>query len=165
LHVTSGDDFDRAPGKQFQLGRQTAPIKLPCVGGAAMKKTGGQRQVYLVDDHPLMRESLAVLLQQELGLVICGEADNATRAEREIEEKKPDLAILDISLKESSGVDLIRSLRSTTPQLKIIVLSMHDERLYAERCIQGGANRYLMKRAPSERILAAVSEVLGAGGG
>jgi len=125
-----------------------------------MKKSNTQKQVYLVDDHPLMRESLAALLQQELGLVVCGEADNAERAEQEIEERKPDLAILDLSLKESSGFELIKSLRSATPELKIIVLSMHDERLYAERCIRGGANKYLMKRGSSERIVAAVSDVL-----
>jgi DNA-binding NarL/FixJ family response regulator len=126
----------------------------------AMNKTDNQKRVYLVEDHPLMRESLGTLLRQELGLVICGEADNAKRAEREILEKNPDLAILDISLNGSSGFDLIKSLRAVAPRLKIIVLSMHDEKLYAERCIRGGANGYLMKRESSKRILDAIRDVL-----
>jgi DNA-binding NarL/FixJ family response regulator len=125
-----------------------------------MSKTDNQKRVYLVEDHPLMRESLGTLLRQELGLVICGEADNAKRAEREILEKNPDLAILDISLNGSSGFDLIKSLRAVAPRLKIIVLSMHDEKLYAERCIRGGANGYLMKRESSKRILDAIRDVL-----
>jgi DNA-binding NarL/FixJ family response regulator len=125
-----------------------------------MNKTDDQKRVYLVEDHPLMRESLATLLKQELDLVICGEADNAKRAEREIPELNPDLAILDISLNESSGFDLIKWLRAEVPRLKIIVLSMHDEKLYAERCIRGGANGYLMKRESSKRILEAIRDVL-----
>lgn len=118
------------------------------------------KRVYLVDDHPLMRESLAALLEQELGLKICGQADNAKRAQREIVEKKPDLAILDISLNESSGFDLIKDLRTEAPRLKIIILSMHDEKLYAERCVRGGADGYLMKRESSKRIVGAIRDVL-----
>src|ERR1700748_2631296 len=97
-----------------------------------MSDTDNRKHVYLVDDHPLMRESLEALLKQELDLVVCGEADNAKRAQREILERKPDLAILDITLNESSGFDIIKSLRAEAPRLKIIVLSMHDEKLYAE---------------------------------
>src|SRR6185437_13834592 len=118
------------------------------------------KRVYLVDDHPLMRESLEGLLKQELDLSICGQADNAKRAQREILEKKPDLVILDITLNESSGFDIIKGLRAESPRLKIIVLSMHDERLYAERCIRAGANGYLMKRESSQRIVSAIRDVL-----
>jgi DNA-binding NarL/FixJ family response regulator len=125
-----------------------------------MSETNNQKRVYLVEDHPLMRASLAALLKQELGLVICGEADNAKRAQREIMEKNPDLAILDLSLNESSGFDLIKDLRTEFPRLKIIVLSMHDEKIYAERCIRGGADGYLMKRESSKRIVGAIRDVL-----
>jgi DNA-binding NarL/FixJ family response regulator len=125
-----------------------------------MNETNNRKRVYLVEDHPLMRESLGALLKQELDLVICGEADNAKRAQREILEKMPDLAILDISLNESSGFDLIKGLRTEAPRLKIIVLSMHDEKLYAERCIRGGADGYLMKRESSKRIVGAIRDVL-----
>jgi DNA-binding NarL/FixJ family response regulator len=125
-----------------------------------MAETDNRKLVYLVDDHPLMRESLEALLKQELDLVICGQADNARRAQREILERKPDLAILDITLNESSGFDIIKSLRAEAPRLKIIVLSMHDEKLYAERCIRAGANGYVMKRESSDRIVGAIRDVL-----
>jgi DNA-binding NarL/FixJ family response regulator len=128
-------------------------------GMLAMNKMVDQKRVYLVEDHPLMRESLATLLKQEMSLVICGESDSAKRAEREIPEMNADLAILDISLNGSSGFDLIKRLRAEVPRLKIIVLSMHDEKLYAERCIRAGANGYLMKREPSKRVLEAIRDV------
>lgn len=128
-------------------------------GILAMREPDRRKRVYLVEDHPLMRESVATLLKQELDLVICGEADNAKSAEEEIPKKDADLAILDISLNGSSGFDLIKYLRSHFPRLKIIVLSMHDEKLYAERCVRAGANGYLMKREPSERILEAIQDV------
>jgi DNA-binding NarL/FixJ family response regulator len=117
-------------------------------------------QVYLLDDHQFVRESLAYLISQEPDFAVCGEADNAARAEREILEKRPDLAVVDISLKESSGFDLIKTLHTRYPQLRIIVLSMHDEKLYAERCIRAGAHGYVMKRESSERIVNAIREVL-----
>ncbi len=116
--------------------------------------------IYLVDDHPLMRESLASLIAQEPDLAICGESDNALRAEREIIAKKPDLAIVDISLNGSSGFDLIKVLKAELPRLKIIILSMHDEKLYAERCIRAGAHGYVMKRESTRQILNAIHEVL-----
>ena len=125
-----------------------------------MSEMGNPKRVYLVDDHPLMRESLEALLKQELDLVVCGAADNARRAQKEILEKKPDLAILDITLNESSGFDIIKCLRAEAPRLKIVVLSMHDEKLYAERCIRSGANGYVMKRESSDRILSAIRDVL-----
>ena len=117
-------------------------------------------RVYLVDDHPLVRASLASLLKQELNILVCGEAQSAEVAEREIIEKRPDLAILDISLNGGSGFEIIKPLRENCPQLKIIVLSMHDEKLYAERCIRKGANGYIMKREPPKLIVEAIRTVL-----
>ncbi|HVZ27263.1 MAG TPA: response regulator transcription factor [Rhizomicrobium sp.] len=122
----------------------------------AIKKT----QIYLVDDHPLVRESLANLINQQPDLAVCGEADSAGRALREIVALAPDLAIIDISLKESSGLELIKAVKAQLPQLAVVVLSMHDEQLYAERCIRAGAAGYVMKRESSKQIVAAVREVM-----
>ena len=119
-----------------------------------------QLRVYLVDDHPLMRASLASLLKQELKIVVCGEAQTAEMAKREIVEKKPDLVVLDISLDGGLGFEIIKALRESLPALKIVILSMHDETLYAERCIRRGANGYVMKREPTDRIVEAIRAVL-----
>jgi DNA-binding NarL/FixJ family response regulator len=126
----------------------------------AMQDTIKKTQIYLVDDHPLVRESLANLINQQPDMAICGEAESAARAMREIAALQPDLAIVDISLKDSSGLELIKAAKTRQPQLSIIVLSMHDEQLYAERCIRAGAAGYVMKRESSRQIVAAVREVL-----
>lgn len=125
-----------------------------------MRSAPKKIRVFLVDDHQFVRESLSVLLGQEPDLTVCGEADNAAAAEREILEKQPDLAIVDMSLNGSSGFDLIRVLHREIPALRILALSMHDEKLYAERCIRAGAHGYLMKRESSKRIVDAVRDVL-----
>jgi DNA-binding NarL/FixJ family response regulator len=125
-----------------------------------MRSAGKKIRVFLVDDHQFVRESLTVLLGQEPDLTVCGEADNAAAAEREILARQPDLAIVDMSLNGSSGFDLIRSLHREMPALRILALSMHDEKLYAERCIRAGAHGYLMKRESSKRIVGAVRDVL-----
>lgn len=121
-----------------------------------MKKT----QIYLVDDHPLVRESLISLINQQPDLAVCGESDSAARAMREMLAIQPDLAIMDLSLKGSSGLELIKAVKAKMRRLSIVVLSVHDERLYAERCIRAGASAYVMKREPSKRIIVAVREVL-----
>jgi DNA-binding NarL/FixJ family response regulator len=125
-----------------------------------MQNKAKKTQVYLVDDHPLVRESLTSLINQQADLAVCGEAENGARALREIAALKPDVAILDISLRESSGLELIKAAKTTMPDLSIVVLSMHDEELYAERCIRAGAGGYVMKREASNRVVAAVREVL-----
>jgi len=126
----------------------------------AMQSKAKKTQVYLVDDHPLVRESLTSLINQQGDLAICGEAESGSCALREMAALKPDVAILDISLKESSGLELIKAAKTTVPDLSILVLSMHDEELYAERCIRAGAGGYVMKRESSSRVVAAVREVL-----
>jgi DNA-binding NarL/FixJ family response regulator len=125
-----------------------------------MSDKAKKTQIYLVDDHEFVRESLAYLLSQESDLAVCGEADNALRAEKEILAKRPDLAVLDISLNGSSGFDLIKTLHTEIPHLRIVILSMHDEKLYAERCIRAGAHGYVMKRESSKRIVGTIREVL-----
>jgi DNA-binding NarL/FixJ family response regulator len=119
-----------------------------------------KKTVYLVDDHPVVRESLTSLLNHEPDLSVCGEAEDAVSAMRDISAKRPDLIIVDLSLSAGSGFELIKDLKKLVPDLAILVFSMHDEKLYAERCIRAGAGGYVMKRESTKRILATVREVL-----
>lgn len=119
-----------------------------------------KRSVFLVDDHPLVRESLTNLVNQQSDLVVCGEAETADQAFREITAHKPDIVIMDISLKETSGLDLLKAVKAASPNTQVIVLSMHDEKLYAERCVRAGARGYVMKGESTRRIITAVREVL-----
>jgi DNA-binding NarL/FixJ family response regulator len=117
-------------------------------------------KIFLVDDHPLVREWLANLIEKNSDLTICGEAEDAPTALEAIAKLKPDLAIIDLSLGSGSGIDLIRSIRSSFPNVAMIVLSMHDERVYAERTIRAGARGYVMKRESTKKIIDAIHEVL-----
>jgi len=116
--------------------------------------------IFLVDDHPLVREWLTNLIHQQPDLVVCGEAETAAEALEAMARKKPDVAIVDISLKSGSGIGLIKDLRTLRPPVAVIVLSMHDENLYAERALRAGARGYIMKRETSKKIIAAVRQVL-----
>lgn len=117
-------------------------------------------KIFLVDDHPLVREWLTNLIHQQTDLVVCGEADSAADALESVTRSKPDVAIVDISLKGGSGIELIKSLRKLLPELAIIVLSMHEESLYAERAVRAGARAYLMKRETAKKVIAAIRDVL-----
>jgi DNA-binding NarL/FixJ family response regulator len=117
-------------------------------------------KIFLVDDHPLVREWLTNLIEKSPDLTVCGEAEDAATALSAIGETKPALAIVDLSLGSGSGIDLIRSIRSAFPNVAIIVLSMHDERVYAERSIRAGARGYIMKRETAKKIIEAIHEVL-----
>lgn len=120
-----------------------------------MEKT----KVLLVDDHPLVRESLTGLIDQQIDMTVCGEADDTRGALLAIATEAPDVVVLDISLKDSSGLDLLRILKDKHPEVRIVVLSMHDEKLYAERCIRAGARGYVMKVESTKRTLFAIREV------
>jgi DNA-binding NarL/FixJ family response regulator len=117
-------------------------------------------KILLVDDHPLVREWLASLINQQPDLAVCGEAESLQEALDYLGSGSADLAIVDISLKESSGLELIKAMRSFHPAVNIIVLSMHDERHYAERAIRAGARGYVMKRETTKKIIAAIHQVL-----
>lgn len=119
-----------------------------------------QSRVFLIDDHPLVRMWLGQLIEEQGDLVVCGDADNARDAIRRIEATKPDLAIVDISLPVGSGMELIKTLKSQYPDLPMIVLSMHDEAVYAERAIRAGARGYVMKRETANRIIESIYKVL-----
>ena len=113
-----------------------------------------------MDDHPLVREHLTALIQREADLEVCGEAADAPGALTLIRERTPDLVILDISLKQSSGLELIKSLKEFWPNLPVLVLSMHDEMLYAERSLRAGALGYITKEEATVGILSAIRRVL-----
>ena len=116
--------------------------------------------VFLVDDHPLVREGLTNLINQQEDLAVCGEAEDSSGAISGIEETSPDVALIDISLKNESGLELVKNLESRFPKVALIVLSMHDEALYAERALRAGARGYVMKRQTSKSVLTAIRRVL-----
>jgi len=119
-----------------------------------------RRRIVLVDDHPVTREGVRVLIDQEPDLVVCGQSDNAPAALQLIQKVKPDLAVVDITLKTTSGIELMKSLKAVMPDLPVLIMSMHDERLYAERALRAGAKGYIMKHEASDRILDALRKVL-----
>jgi DNA-binding NarL/FixJ family response regulator len=116
-------------------------------------------KVLLVEDHPMFRERLALLINKDLGMAVCGEADNIADAMSIIRELQPDIAIVDISLRGSSGLELIKDLRAEGFTLPVLVLSMHAEELYAERALRAGAKGYIMKSEASSDVLEAIRTV------
>jgi DNA-binding NarL/FixJ family response regulator len=116
--------------------------------------------VLIVDDHPIVRQGLALLISREPDLAVCGDAEEASGALRQIEELKPDLVVVDISLNGPDGLDLLKSVRLRYPNLPVLILSMLDESLYAERALRDGANGYIMKQEATERVLVAIRRIL-----
>jgi DNA-binding NarL/FixJ family response regulator len=128
-----------------------------------MSQPAKQRKskVFLVDDHPLVREHLTALIEAQADLAVCGDAADAPTALSLIARQAPDLVILDISLKQSNGLELIKNLKELWPKLPVLVLSMHDEMLYAERALRAGALGYITKEEATVNVLSAVRKVLG----
>ena len=114
----------------------------------------------MVDDHPLVREGLTNLINGQDDLAVCGEAEDSTGAMAGVAETRPDVALIDISLKNESGLELVKNLESEFPLVALIVLSMHDEALYAERALRAGARGYVMKRETTKSMLTAIRRVL-----
>ncbi|MCC5913666.1 MAG: response regulator transcription factor [Balneolaceae bacterium] len=121
------------------------------------------KQIYLVDDHPLMRKGLAMTLDNEVGFDVCGQAESAEEALNEILDLKPDAAVIDISLPGMNGIELVKNLLHQMPELKILIVSRHDEELYAERAIRAGAKGYLMKLEAVDVLVAALRQILNGG--
>lgn len=121
------------------------------------------RQIYIVEDHPVMRRGYATLVETEMGLEICGETGSAPEARQEIPETEPDLAIVDLSLQQGSGLELVKGLKDLCPNLPILVVSVHDERLYAERVLQAGASGYLRKSVSADKMVTAIHRILEGG--
>ena len=125
-----------------------------------MKKSDTKAKVLIVDDHPIVRQGLCQLLNGESDFVVCGEAENARKAMALIPEVKPDLAIVDITLQGTNGIELIKNIVAQWPDLPILVLSMHDESLYAERALRAGAKGYVMKQEATEKLTGALRRIL-----
>jgi DNA-binding NarL/FixJ family response regulator len=121
----------------------------------AVKKT-----VFIVDDHPLLRQGLALLINQQQDLEVCGEAEEAHAAMQAIALRRPDILIVDISLNGPDGLDLLKSIRASYAELPVLILSMHDEAIYAERALRARANGYIMKQEATEKVLVAVRRIL-----
>jgi DNA-binding NarL/FixJ family response regulator len=119
-----------------------------------------KKGIFLVDDHPLVREWLTNLINQQPDLAVCGEAETGPQASQAILALRPDVAIVDISLKDSSGIELIKVLKQSLPGLAVLVLSMHEESHYAERALRAGARGYIMKRETTRKVIAAIRQVL-----
>ena len=119
-----------------------------------------KERVVIIDDHPLFRERLSELITNELDMEVCGEAEDAQRAIDLIRNTSPDLAIVDITLKRSSGLELIKSIKALSIGVPVLVLSMHDESLYAERALHAGATGYITKHESAENVLLAIRRVL-----
>src|SRR5579872_5716572 len=117
-------------------------------------------KILIVDDHPLFREGLRQMIERNPEWIVCGEAAEAGEAMRAISEQKPDLVIVDISLGNSSGIDLIKAIKAQYDDLPVLVLSMHDESLYAERAMRAKAMGYVMKHEPAKTVQAAIAKVL-----
>lgn len=123
--------------------------------------TDSKRKVLIVDDHPIVRQGLRSLIDQEEDLHVCGEVGSAGEALKSLSALKPDLLLVDISLKGPDGLELTKSVRALEPDLPILIVSMHDETLYAERVLRAGANGYIMKEEVAQSVVKAARKVLG----
>jgi DNA-binding NarL/FixJ family response regulator len=123
-------------------------------------KTKARSRVFIVDDHKVFREGLALLINRSDDLEVCGEAEDGNTALKSIKQIKPDIILLDITLKESSGLELIKDLQKVLPGIPVLILSMHDEIFYAERVIKAGGKGYIMKQESSEILIGAIRKVL-----
>ena len=131
---------------------------------AAAKRNGGsdqaKKRVYLVDDHPIVRQGLIKLIEQEEELEVCGESGSVAEALEDLKKMGPDVVLVDISLEDSNGLELIKLVDDLGLQIPMLVLSMRDESLYAEHALRAGASGYVMKQAASNTLIQAIHKVL-----
>lgn len=122
--------------------------------------SGQTYKIFIVDDHPIVRKGLSQLIDQEADLVTCGEASDAQSALQILMKLKPDLAIVDISLQGMDGIELTKNIRARYGNLPVLIISMHDESLYAERALRAGARGYIMKQEATEKMMEAIRRVI-----
>lgn len=120
-------------------------------------------KILIVDDHPLVREGLESKIKRESDMIVCGEASEGEEALSIIETEKPDLAIVDISMPGMGGLELVKHMQALASEMAVLVVSRHDEELYAQRAIRAGARGYVMKRKASEKVIEAIRHVLDGG--
>jgi DNA-binding NarL/FixJ family response regulator len=128
-------------------------------GPSSSRGENARTQVFVVDDHPAIREALAAAIGSKIDMRVVGESPTAQKALRMMERHVPDVVVVDISLEDAHGLDLVEELRSRFPDLRIIVFSMYDESVYAERAIRAGASGYVMKSEPTEHVVKAIQAV------
>jgi len=119
-----------------------------------------KKMVLVVDDHPIVRQGLTLLINQEPDLAVCGVAEEMHSGLRAIQSGRPDIVILDISLNGPDGLEMLKNIRISSPRLPVLILSMHDESIYAERALRAGANGYIMKQEATEKVLVALRRIL-----
>jgi DNA-binding NarL/FixJ family response regulator len=122
--------------------------------------SAGKHKIFIVDDHPIVRQGLVQMINSESDMTVVGEGEDAYGSLRAIRAAKPDLALLDVSLKDSDGIELMKELKAQMPDLPVLILSMHDESLYAERALRAGARGYIMKQEAPTVLLSAIRQVL-----
>jgi DNA-binding NarL/FixJ family response regulator len=145
----------------MNMTNNVARPSVPPTSGVLPKRNA--RRILIVDDHPIVRQGLRRLMENEEDLSVCGEVETARDARTAIKDLNPDAVIVDISLKQGDGIELVRDVRAHYATLPMLVLSMHDEAIYAERMLSAGANGYIMKQAASEQFLASLRRVLDGG--
>lgn len=120
----------------------------------------GKARIIIVDDHPVVRQGLAGMINQEDDLEVCGQAEDGPAALKLIREINPALVIVDVALRDSSGIELIKDIKAQFPNMNVLTLSMHDEKLYAERALRAGAKGYIMKEEATDKIVDAIRQIL-----
>lgn len=141
--------------------RAPAPVRL----GAAPTppkpvSTEKKITVFIVDDHPLVRQGLAQVINGETDMMVCGDAEDAPKALHAVNAKNPDLVIVDISLRGNNGLELIKNIKALKHNLPILVFSMHDETVYAQRALRAGARAYVMKQESADKIITAIRRIM-----
>jgi DNA-binding NarL/FixJ family response regulator len=124
-----------------------------------MNDAPAKHQVLLVEDHPLFRERIGMLINKELGMEVCGEADNIKDAMAIIQKHRPDIAIVDINLRGSSGLELVKDIKAQGLDVAVLILSMHEESVYAERALRAGARGYIMKSEAASEVVQAIRQI------